>query len=84
MSNRVQMPQGAAINMSVQAHPADMTALRTIMQGVEWPAYTPQVVNANNVAIIDPFDAYGPPDDAMLYPDEDDPEFYEYHDPGER
>jgi hypothetical protein len=80
MKNATPMPQGAPINWTVESNPADFADLVAQLRAIEWPAHVPAIVNRDHVAIIDPFDAYGPPEDEqILYPDEDDPEYYDYH-----
>ncbi len=77
MADSTPMPQGSTAP-TVQANPADFAHLMALMHDIQWPVHVPEIVNRNNVAIIDPFDAYGPPSNDVLYPDEDDPEYHLY------
>jgi hypothetical protein len=71
MPNLIPTPQGAFTGPFVQAPAAEHAQLVTF----PWPPHVPRVVNSNHVVIVDPFDAWDPPDNLMLYPDEHDPEF---------
>lgn len=69
--------KGEINDMAIEAYPVDRAQLLALFSDSPWPPHVPHVTNRNNVPIVDPFDAWGTDEgDALLGPDEDDPEYH--------